>query len=342
MNEFLKDADFSSSGPAETLRQAGLGFIDVGVRGGIHPVVAPVAGLTHVLAFEPDEQEAKRLRIQYSASSSGRKGGWKGVTIEGVGLSDTAGTSTLHITSALTNSSLRLPSHDFIGRYRMEKFQPVGMEVITTAVLDEVLQRHPALPQCGEFIKLDTQGTEYEILQGAKRMLCDRTVAILVEVWFCSPYQDQKLFSELELFLRSFGFSFYGAEVHYRSRKLLDKRHAATRERPLWADAVFLKDPLGSSATLTARQIHVLFVSSLLLGFRDFALELACDTWADGEERKRIERFVARRAARPVFRSALDAFLLAARVLARPWRANVTVGKFVDARREICNYEEVP
>src|SRR6266567_2061321 len=131
--------------------------------------------------------------------------------------------------------------------------------------IDDVLQRHSLSPQFGEFIKLDTQGTEYEILQGAARALSERTVALLVEVWFCTPYQDQKLFSELELYLRSFGFAFYGATPHYRSRKLVDKRRQVTRERPLWADAIFLKDPLNSPGKLSSRQIYALFICSLLL-----------------------------------------------------------------------------
>src|SRR5205823_5272419 len=152
--------------------------------------------------------------------------------------------------------------------------------------------RYSNQPQFGEFIKLDTQGTEYEILTGAKETLSDRTVALLVEVWYCQVYDSQKLFSDIELFLRSLGFSFYGASVHYRSRKFLDKRRHITKERPLWADAVFLKDPLPggySCVQLTERQVHVLFVCSMLLGFFDFALELARTTWADGDERVRID-----------------------------------------------------
>ena len=336
MNEFLHDPDFTKSGPAQTLGKVGLGFIDVGVRGGIHPVADPVAQITDVLAFEPDGKECERLRSRYSNSAD-----WKSVTIDCTALSNTAGTSILHMTSAPTNSSLRPVDRRFINRYRMVKFEPTGNETVTTTVLDEVLQRHSHLPQLGEFMKLDTQGTEYEILQGARRTLSNRTVALLVEVWFCSPYQDQKLFSDLELFLRSLGFSFYGTTLHYRSRKLLDKRRQVTRERPLWADAVFLKDPLSNSANLSDRQIRVLFVCSLLLRFYDFALELARETWADGEERNRIARLVSRHATVPPWRVALDAFLLAGQVLAKPWRANVTVGKFVDARRDICNYEEV-
>lgn len=337
MNEFLRDPDFAKTMPAQSLRQSGLGFIDVGVRGGIHPLLDPVAGLSEVLAFEPDAAESRLLRSQYAASAD-----WKGVTIEETALSDTSGLSTLYVTSALTNSSLRPVDKSFIDRYNMVKFEPTGSEPVTTALLDDVLLRYPKSPQFGEFMKLDTQGTEFEILKGAIKTLSERTVALLVEVWFCSPYQDQKLFSEVELYLRSLGFSCYGTSLHYRSCKLLDKRNEVSRERPLWGDAVFLKDPLGTPAKLSDRQVHVLFVCAVLLGFHDFAIELAVATWADGAERDRVLRFIKRQSRVSVWRSTLDALSLAARVCANPWRSNITVGKFVEKRRDTCSYEEVP
>jgi len=302
--------------------------------------VAPVAGLTTALAFEPDQVECERLEKLYSGTSP-----WKAVCIEASALDERTGTATLHITSASTNSSLRPVHRAFIDRYEMAKFQPVGTEQVATTTLDSILAtRYSSQPQFGEFIKLDTQGTEYEILTGARKTLSDRTVALLVEVWYCEVYDGQKLFSDIEIFLRSLGFSFYGASVHYRSRKFFDKRQHVTKERPLWADAIFLKDPLpgGSSCVqLTERQVHVLFVCSMLLGFFDFAWELARTTWADGEERVRIDRFIRRVSRVSPWHTTLSVLKLAANVLAGPHRSNITAGKFIDARREICNYEEV-
>ena len=58
----------------------------------------------------------------------------KSVTIDCTALSNTAGTSILHITSAPTNSSLRPVDRRFINRYRMVKFEPTGNETVTTTV----------------------------------------------------------------------------------------------------------------------------------------------------------------------------------------------------------------
>src|SRR5262249_27536117 len=143
----------------------------------------------------------------------------------------------------------------------------------------------------GEFIKLDTQGTEFEILQGARKTLKARTVAVLAEVEFCQAYAGQRLFSEVELLLRSLGFSFYGfTTFHVRSRKLLEKSREGGRERAFYADAVFFKDPLPGGppgAALSERGQRLLFCCALLLGYHDFALELALETWAKGPEAAR-------------------------------------------------------
>ncbi|MBI3725648.1 FkbM family methyltransferase [bacterium] len=339
MNEIAEDPDFAASGPGATLKERGLGFVDVGVRGGVHPVVEPIARRTTVLAFEPDLPECERLRARYAGSTE-----WGEVSIEPAALAGQEGRATLHRCSASTNDSLRPINLPFAHRYRMEKFEPTGETEVSATTLDRVLARFPGKPQHGEFLKLDTQATEFEVFLGARETLSKRTVALLVEVWYCQPYEGQKLFSDIELMLRSLGFSFYGASVHHRSRKLMEKKREVTRERPLWADAVFLKDPLAGGpvpVSLDARGLHVLFVCSTLLGFHDFALELALESWAAGAERARIERFVRRRAALPRWKSVLSALGLAARVLANPFRANITLGKFIDERRDGTSYEEI-
>jgi FkbM family methyltransferase len=337
-DRFLDSADFRASGPCATLHATGLGFIDVGVRDGIHPVIAPVAGKTSVLAFEPDAAECERLRTHYAGS------GWRDVTIEPVGLAERTGTATLHVTTASTNSSLRPVHRPFVERYRMDKFRPLSSEPVETTTLDDVLARYGDSPGHGDFVKLDTQGTEYEILTGASRTLSERTVAVLVEVWYCQVNDGQRLFSDIEGLMRGHGFSFYGAGMHYRSCKRLDKRRYLTRERPLWADAVFLKDPLAGGyvdVRLTERQAHLLFVCASLLEFYDFAYELACATWADGQERERLDRFIRTLSRLPLAETTLSVRQLAADIAAEPRRANVIAGKFVDARRERCSYEDV-
>ncbi|MFN8722422.1 MAG: hypothetical protein ACK5YI_16480, partial [Rhodospirillales bacterium] len=39
-----------------------IGFVDIGARGGTHPIMDPLAGVTAVLAFDPDPEEGRAIR----------------------------------------------------------------------------------------------------------------------------------------------------------------------------------------------------------------------------------------------------------------------------------------
>lgn len=331
-----------------------LGFIDVGVRGGTHELVDPVARATAVLGFEPDPQECVRLLSMPEVNSP-----WARFELEPFALAESERDATMHLLEAATNNSLLAPNEAFTHRYRMHKWEMTGAEPVSARALDEVIfsPERAQEPFWGECLKLDIQGTEYEVLRGASRTLAERTLGLVVEVSFAELYRGQKLFSEVEQLLRSHGFTFYGFShgPHTRSRKLLDKRVSATAERIMYADAVFFKDPLpgtpysqmsaiGGGEPFTARQNAVLFTLALLLNYFDFALELAEESWlthSDESERARIRRLVAEISAMPQTRTRGELSDLAGRVEQQPDLANLLVGDFVDRRRRLCNYDDV-
>jgi FkbM family methyltransferase len=341
LNSLVNESLFAESAAGAALRQKPLGFVDVGARGGVHGLVEPIAGVTAVLAFEPDEEECARLRSHLALNSP-----WAVCDLEACALAQGDGEAMLHLLSAPTNHSLRPPNLEMVQRYNMVKWHQVGSFPLQTTSLDKVLfERRLKEDYWGEFLKLDTQGTEFEILKGSQRTLSERTVAIFTEVAFCQLYDGQKLFSDVEMLLRECGFSFYGfATVHQRSRKQLDKRKQIGQERTIWADAVFFKDPLPGGSkqiSISERGNYVLFTCALLLGYYDFALELALETWAVGEEAKRIEKLVRQCAALSSEQSYSDALALAERVREYPELANIEVGRFVDRRRQWCDYDDV-
>lgn len=341
-NELLQDTDFVNSAPGRTLTARPLGFIDVGARGGVHRVVDPLAGVTGVLAFEPDVEECERLKREMAANSP-----WANYSVEPIALAGTSGPTQLYVLKSAVNSSLLPPNPDFIRRYHMTGFEVVEKVPITATTLDEVLfGSRSGEPHWGEFIKLDTQGSESEILRGAQRTLEERSVALLVEVEFFQMYQGEHLFSEIEQWLRSRGFSFYGFDIHTRSAKLLEKHRSAGRERTFFADAIFFKDPLSGGLwkkPMSSRSLHALFSCALLLNYYDFALQLALETWAkdDPAEAERLTRLVRHEASRLADRAYDDVLALAGRVRATPERANVEAGKFVDGRRHLADYDDV-
>jgi hypothetical protein len=164
-------------------------------------------------------------------------------------------------------------------------------------------------------------------------------------VGFAELYKGQKLFSEIERYLRVHGFSFYGfTGMHLRSRKKLDKRKELGRERILQADAVFFKDPLPGGyckAPLSERGNHVLFVCAILLGYYDFALELALKSWAVGAEANRIRKLVHNRASFPPENTRREILSLARRIRKNPELANIEAGRFLDELRYSYDYNDI-
>lgn len=334
--------EFAAIGLVEEFSQRPLSFIDIGARNGVHEVVEPLARLTAVLGFEPDPDECRRLLADPAITAP-----WASFALEPIALSDRTGQRALHRAAVPTNHSL-LPTHEpFVRRYAMAKFESRGTTSIEATTLDDVLfGRRGGDAQLGEFIKLDTQGSEWEILAGAPRCLAERCVAIYAEVWFCQAYSEVKQFSEVELLLRGHGFSFYGFQVwRGRSRRQLDKRVELGRERPFCVDAVFLKDPLPGgprAVELSPRQWRALFTCALLLGYFDFALELAETIWRDDPARLDAARRLAHsQAAVDPLTTAAEVQALADRVRAAPERAVIEAGRFADRRRSFWDYDDV-
>lgn len=290
-DSFLNNPLFAESAAGATLRAKPLGYIDVGARGGVDPMVEPLAGATSVLAFEVDAEECARVRSEYSDKTP-----WAEFRIEPFAISGRDGPAELHITARPVNSSLLRPSAAFASRYDIAGFRVVRSIPLETRCLDTILFKVlSSAEHWGEFLKLDVQGAELDVLSGAPRMLAERTVAAVVEVEFCRLYEEQPLFSEVEVFLRGKGFTFFGfRSMSYRAgqlRDVLGQRGKSWNERLFHADALFFRDPL-SGATLSSRANHVLFVCAMLLGYYDFALEIALGTWAKGEEAERLTRLV--------------------------------------------------
>ncbi len=325
---------------SEILRRLGgdpIGFVDVGARGGVHPLVEPVASAVAVLGFEPDAAECQRMRDDPALRDR-----YARIDIDSAALSDRAGSATLYEISAATNSSLRPPNPLFVRRYGMTKWQVVRETPLQTSTLDDALfTGRAAEPRWGEALKIDTQGTEYEILAGARRTLAERTLFLCVEVSFCELYRGQRLFSDVEQLLRGSGFSFYGFDrVYNRSRKALDKRRYWGRERPIQADAYFFKDPFDPAAggrTLADRECLVLATFAYLTGYHDFALELLQRVG----DAAALEAVVKAQAELPHEAGRAAARALATAVEARPDEANVLVGKFVDERRSRNDFFDV-
>jgi hypothetical protein len=126
-----------------------------------------------------------------------------------------AGEVQIHVAGNSTSSSIL----DMLERH--ERSAPesayVGSEQVTVHRLDDV--RHPFLEQARTpFLKIDTQGYEAQVLQGAAASL-PRICGIQIELSLVPLYAGQTLYREMIDHLVSSGFDLWGIKPGFMDMK---------------------------------------------------------------------------------------------------------------------------
>lgn len=170
--------------------------IDVGARWGVAPIWDQLGDQCHTIGFEPDEAECSRL-AHLNRSHDRRR-------FVPVGLGATTGMATLYLTRDHKGSSLYPPSNLAVSRHPgLADGHLEATEIIEVMALDDWCAQE-GIAQI-DAMKIDTQGSELDVLKGAAGML--QGVRLLeVEVEFNPLYEGIPLFWAVDQFLRSQGF----------------------------------------------------------------------------------------------------------------------------------------
>lgn len=316
-----------------------IGFIDVGSAGGVHSMVRPIASLVSCLCFEPNRKEMTSL---YSRKE---KDDFSGFTVYDLAVAGQNASMKLYITRSEVNSSLLRPEAEFARRYGMNGFDVIREIAVQSQTLDHIVAKASTEHLCpGEFIKLDCQGAEYEILEGAKETLAHRCRAIWCEVEFCQIYKGQKVFADIDRLLNSKGFVLHGLYPNYISTKVLNRRRRETNERLMWADALYFKDPLepgNSGYKVSRRDFAVLFLTSLTTGYYDYACELIKE-FAKVEEKMELLKLTDRLAEEDQESLADKARDLSEAIRREPDLSYLLAKKFIDVNKGNNNIDFIP
>jgi FkbM family methyltransferase len=115
----------------------------------------------------------------------------------------------------------------------------IGTEEVDTKRLDDIDETAGI-----DMVKIDIQGGELMALSHAEERL-KTTLVIQTEVEFLPMYENQPLFSDVDLFLRKQGFMlhrFYPAVSRVMRPLLVENNIYAGLSQLFWADAIFIKD----------------------------------------------------------------------------------------------------
>ena len=119
-----------------------------------------------------------------------------------------------------------------------ELLRVVGTRTLETRRLDDFAETTGA-----DFLKIDVQGGELLVLQGAVERLRD-VLVVHTEVEFLPLYKNQPLFADIDSLLRDQGFAFHTMIPFGRTFKpmVVNNDGSAWVRQILWADAVYVRD----------------------------------------------------------------------------------------------------
>ena len=132
-------------------------------------------------------------------------------------------------------SSILKPNLKHINNFsESDRFEILKKIQTETTTIDSEFK----LDKAPNFVKIDTQGSELEILKGSTNSL-KNILGLEIECEFFQLYENQPLFSEIQEFLNKYNFEFIDFLNIYRWER---KKNRFTGQ-PQFSDALFLKKP---------------------------------------------------------------------------------------------------
>jgi FkbM family methyltransferase len=183
----------------------------------------PLKSIEHkkIIGFEPD------ARSQIHDNEN--------VRILPYALAGSDGVRDFYLTKKPECSSLLRPNRNYLDRFPdKDRWDIVGIEELDCKTLNSLSDIIGDV----DFIAIDIQGAEYEVLGSAETVLSG-CLGIECEVEFLPVYEGQPLFGDVCKLLKTLQFEFYDFVVEYRyNREQLNRTGQLA-----FADALFLRTP---------------------------------------------------------------------------------------------------
>ena len=242
------------------------------------------------IGFEPDQAEATRLNT--TPGPGGLE--WKFVP---AGLWGSSGTIPFEHNKAGGGSSFFPQNRAVTDRWKFENpnevsiakdmFFPIGREDMRVVSLAD--WAHETALEPVDFLKLNVQGGEHEVLNGCGGVL-DNILGILIEVAFVESYENRPFFSDTDILLRKKGFTFFDLLAHHyvgRSASSVAAQHLTILEPGVgqlvssWGQlieghALYFRDPIAddNAKNIAPRRLLKLVALAEAFGQIEYAFEL--------------------------------------------------------------------
>lgn len=238
-------------------------YLDIGARGDIQsPWDLFEKESLNVIGFEPDPVEAERLKQVYPNRTYYSNAVW--------------GSNSTRIFNSCEcgpTSSMYPPNISIKEKYEEKhwKGRSVANEIeVKCTTLDDVIKKQD-IP---DFIKIDTQGAEYEILLGAEKLLTENAPLVLAETWCEEVYHGAPLSHDVMKLMYDLGYQVFDYNLA-AAWKLANKNniYIESKRRVIGFDFLFIKSPPNIGEIGCEKFIKLLGLCELF-GFRDYSLYL--------------------------------------------------------------------
>ena len=205
-------------------------LVDVGAANGTLSNFSIFGKCLRTVGFEPNkEAHDKLIGLQD-----------KNTIILNTALADKRGEAEFFITKKPEASSLLQANKKFLknfsGTDRYNVVQTVQLKVDTMdgALISNKINNV-------DFVKLDTQGNELNILKHGKKTMAG-CFGVQIEVEFYQLYENQFVFSDIDAFMREQGYLLFDLQPAYWKRTA-GLPYGRPKGQLIWADALYFKDP---------------------------------------------------------------------------------------------------
>ena len=244
-------------------------LLDIGARGGIQYPFNKLKNLS-VILVEPDPEEAQRLLETRSIFENESR-------VLPFPLWAFKSKLTLNLTKSPGASSIYSPNREFLNQFpESSRFDVLKEYPINSTTIDNLYDENYF--DRIDFVKIDVQGGELNILKGGENFLKNNIIGIEVEVEFSQLYSNQPLFSDVDKFIREV----LGLELWDLTRtywKFQNKQnYSPTKGKLVFGDALYLRPIIGLDVwlakfdfNLAKSKLLALIDTALIYGYTDYA-----------------------------------------------------------------------
>lgn len=272
--------------------------VDGGARNGPKDLV----GLEHLCRFHCFEPNPDALSgVEWSVADEIQAVSDKQITVYPFALCSESGSTTLNISARPGASSTLEPDRVLLERFEADNFSEMKEIVKRVPVPSISMADFMAKAKVGhiDFMKLDTQGNELDILKSSGDGI-ESIEVIMTEVEFIPLYKDQPLFHDVSTYLLSRGFELIDIRWVPSCRRFHARPDLPpSAYRLVWGDAIYARKPADACKPRALQQGLVLAG----LGYADMAIDLFDrNPVLSQAQREQLESY-ARWAAEPQWRT---------------------------------------